>query len=125
MWSPWASQVAADADKSRAESLAKASAGSQVVADEIAVIPAGNDDAKTVNSDLDDAIGKNLDAVLIEHRLNKRVHYGVKNGVVKLTGDVASESRRDEAGKVAAGVQNVQQVVNEIQVKDQKATSVN
>jgi hyperosmotically inducible periplasmic protein len=118
-------QVASDAAKAEADSLAKADAAGQVVADEIAVIPPGNNDVKTVNSDLDSAIGKNLDAALIERHLDKRVHYDVKNGVVKLTGDLKSESRRDEAGKVATGVPNVQQVVNEIQIKDQKATSNN
>ena len=118
-------QAPSDADKAEAESLAKAGAAGQVVADEIAVIPPGSSDVKTVNSDLDSAIGKYLDAALIERHLDKRVHYGVKNGVVKLTGDLNSESRRAEAGKVAAGVPNVQQVVNEIQIKDQKATSNN
>jgi hyperosmotically inducible periplasmic protein len=118
-------QVASDADKAEADSLAKSGGAGQVVADEIAVIPPGNNEVKTVDSDLDGGIGKNLDAALIEHRLDKRVHYGVKNGVVKLTGDLNSESRRNEAGKVAAGVPNVQQVVNEIQIKDTKATSNN
>jgi osmotically-inducible protein OsmY len=37
--------------------------------------------------------------------------------VVTLTGEVDSQSKRQEAGKVAASVPNVQQVVNELQVK--------
>ena len=48
--------------------------------------PATEREAKTVNSDLDKGIEKNLDAALIEHRLNKNVKYDVKNGVVTLTG---------------------------------------
>src|SRR5579872_4374659 len=38
--------VASDSDKSQAESLAKADAAGQVVADEIAVVPPGADDHK-------------------------------------------------------------------------------
>jgi hyperosmotically inducible protein len=116
--------VGSDADKAQAESIAKSVAGSQVVADQIAVIPAGNEGpAKAVNSDLDKGIEKNLDAALIQNKLNKRVKYDVKNGVVTLTGEVNSQFKRSEAGKIASGVPNVQQVVNELQIKDQKASS--
>jgi osmotically-inducible protein OsmY len=47
----------------------------------------------------------------------------VKSGVVTLTGEVNSENERARAEKVAAGVPNVQQVVNNLQIKDQKASS--
>lgn len=118
-------QVAADADKAQAESITKSIVGSQVVADEIAVVPPGpgSSDAKTVNSDLDKGIEKNLDAALIQNRLNKDVKYDVKNGVVTLTGEVNSQAKRAQVEKVAAGVPHVQQVVNELQVKNQKASS--
>jgi osmotically-inducible protein OsmY len=77
------------------------------------------------NSDLDKAIGKNLDAALIQSGLHDNVNYSVKNGVVTLTGKVNSQSRRGAAAKMASSVPNVQQVVNELQVKDQKASSIN
>jgi len=52
------------------------------------------------------------------------VHYDVKNGVVTLSGDVNSENTRTAAEKVATGVPNVQQVVNDLQVtKNRKASS--
>jgi hyperosmotically inducible periplasmic protein len=118
--------VANDGDKSQAESIAKSLAGGQVVADEIAVIPAAAaSETKQVNSDLDKAVAKNLDAALIQNRLHKNVKYAVKNGVVTLTGDVNSQTRRDQATSVASAVPNVQQVVNELQIKNQKATSSN
>lgn len=47
----------------------------------------------------------------------------VKNQVVTLTGEVDSQMKRARAEKVASSVVNVQQVVNELQVKGQKATS--
>jgi len=117
-------QVASENDKSQAESLAKSLAGAQVVADQIAVIPVGAEkEAKAVNSDLDQGIEKNLDAALIQNKLHKSVKYEVKNGVVTLTGEVNSENKRAFAEKVATGVPNVAQVVNNLQVKNQKASS--
>jgi hyperosmotically inducible protein len=117
-------QVASDNDKSQAELLAKSFAGVQVVADQIAVIPAGAEkEAKAVNSDLDEGIQNNLDAALIQNRLREKVKYEVKSGVVTLTGEVNSETKRERAEKVATEVPNVQQVVNDLQVKDQKASS--
>ncbi len=117
-------QVASESDKSQAESVAKSLAGAQVVADQIAVIPVGAEkEAKAVNSDLDQGIEKNLDAALIQNKLHKSVKYEVKNGLVTLTGEVNSEDKRTRAEKVATGVPNVTQVVNNLQVKNQKASS--
>jgi len=117
-------QVASDSDKTQAESLAKSLAGTQVVADQIAVLPPGLEkEAKAVNSDLDEGIEKNLDAALIQSSLNKSVKYEVKSAVVTLTGEVNSEKKRARAEQVATNVPNVQQVVNNLQIKDQKASS--
>ena len=117
-------QVASANAKSDAESLAKSLAGVQVVADQIAVIPVGGEkDAKAVNSDLDKGIEQNLDAALIQNKMHDNVKYEVKSGVVTLSGEVNSEDKRTRAGQVASGVPNVQQVVNDLQVKDQKASS--
>jgi hyperosmotically inducible periplasmic protein len=117
-------QVASENDKSQAESLAKSLAGAQVVANQIAVIPLGVEkEAKAVNSDLDQGIEKNLDAALIQNKMHDNVKYEVKNGVVTLTGEVNSQSKRDRAEKVAKSVPNVTQVVNNLQVKNQKASS--
>ena len=80
--------------KIRAESIAKSLAGTQVVANEIAVLPPGYED------------------------------YEVKNGVVTLTGDVLS-GKATGAQQIAVGVPNVSQVVNKLEVKNQKATSTN
>src|ERR1700730_1982155 len=119
-------RVKSDSDKSQAESIAKSDAGSQVVADEIAVIPPGAErEARAVNSDLDKGINKNLDAAFIKAGLNKDIKYDVKNGVVTLTGSVNSQTKKTKAEVVASKVPNVQQVVNEIEVKNPKATSSN
>jgi hyperosmotically inducible protein len=117
-------QVASENDKSQAESLAKSLAGAQVVANQIAVIPVGAEkEAKAVNSDLDQGIEKNLDAALIQNKMQDDVKYKVKSGVVTLTGEVNSEDKRTRAEKVATAIPNVQQVVNDLQVKNQKASS--
>jgi hyperosmotically inducible protein len=119
-------QVAAEGDKSQAESIARSMAGPQVVSNQIAVIPPGAEsDAKKVNSDLDKGIESNLDAALIKQKLHESVKYAVKNHVVTLSGDVDSQSKRARAQEVASAILNVQQVVNELQVKKQKATESN
>ncbi|HEY6768904.1 MAG TPA: BON domain-containing protein [Candidatus Sulfotelmatobacter sp.] len=109
--------------KSQAESIAKSAAGSLVVANEIAVRAPGDDTARTVESDLDKGIDKNMDAMLVQHKLNHDVRYDVKNGVVTLKGSVTSESIRASVEKMAKEVPNVKQVVNELEVKNRKATS--
>jgi len=117
-------QVASDSAKAQAEALAKSLAGSQVVANQIAVIPVGGEaDARAVNADLDKGIEMNLDAALIQNKMHDTVKYAVKSGVVTLTGEVNSQEQRDGAEIVAKGVPNVQQVVNDMQVKNQKARS--
>src|SRR6202795_716840 len=116
--------VPTENDKMQAESLAKSMAGTQVVADQIAMLPPGLEkEAKAVNSDLDEGIEKNLDAALIQSNLRKSVKFDVKNSVVTLTGEVNSQNKRARAENVATSVPNVQQVVNNLQIKDQKASS--
>jgi hyperosmotically inducible protein len=117
-------QTGSENDKAQAESLAKALAGAQVVANQIAVVPAGAEkDAKAVNSDLDKGIRQNLDAALIQNKMHDNVNYAVNNGVVTLTGEVATPNARLMAEQVATTVPNVKQVVNDLQVKNQKASS--
>jgi len=116
--------VPSEADKAQAEAIAKSIAGEQVVSDQIAVRPPGDENtAKKIDSALDEGIGKNLDAALIQRKLEKDVKYDVKNGVVTLKGEVRSQATRDVVEKLARTVPNVQQVVNELQVKNQKASS--
>jgi hyperosmotically inducible protein len=113
-------------DKGRAESIAKSVAGNEVVSDEIAVRPNGDEStAKKVDSDLDSGIDKNLDAMLVQHRLKDNVRYHVSNGVVTLKGNVPSQNQRAKVQELAKQVPNVKQVVNELEVKHQKATSSN
>ena len=116
--------VATEADKARAESLARSAAGNQVVGNEIAVLPPGAESvAKAVNSDLDDGIAKNLDAALLQNKMHDQVKYEVKSGVVTLKGEVNSQALRADAQRVALSVPNVKQVVNKLDVKNQKASS--
>src|ERR1700676_46325 len=117
-------KVRTEDDKARAESIARSVAGSQVVSNEIGVRPHGDEGtAKKVDSDLDSGIDKNLDAMLVQHRLKKDVRYDVNNGVVTLKGNVNSRDQRASVERLAERVPNVKQVVNEIEVKHERATS--
>jgi hyperosmotically inducible periplasmic protein len=117
-------KVGTDDDKARAESIARSIAGTEVVSNEIGVRPSGEEStAKKVDTDLDSGIDKNLEAMLVQHRLKRDVKYDVTNGVVTLKGDVPSQAQRNSVEKLAEQVPNVKQVVNELEVKHQKATS--
>jgi hyperosmotically inducible periplasmic protein len=115
--------VQQDADKARAEQVAKPLIAGQVLADEIAVLPNGNESAaKSVNSDLDKGIENNLDAAFTKSNI-KGVRHSTTNGVVTLKGDLPTPAIRQDAERIASAVPNVQQVVNEIDVRNQRATS--
>jgi osmotically-inducible protein OsmY len=74
---------------------------------------------------LDAGIEKNLDAALITSRLPKEVNFSVRDGVVTLAGKVNSKAQRARAETVASPILNVKQVVNELEIKNSKATSSN
>jgi osmotically-inducible protein OsmY len=61
--------------------------------------------------------------MLVQHKLKDDVRYDVSNGVVTLKGTVPSQDRRSSVQKLAEQVPNVKQVVNELEVKHQRATS--
>ena len=112
-------------DKSRAEELAKDAASGYVVSNEIGVRPEGVErSAKKIDTNVDDAIEKDFKAVIIANRLEKQhIRFDTKNGVLTLKGDVDSPGLRAQAEKLAASVPNVQQVVNELDVKGAKRKS--
>lgn len=108
--------------KSQAEQIAQPLAAGQVVSDQIAVVPNNASNAKTANSDYDKGIQENLDAALAQANI-KGIHHSTKNGVVTLSGKLPTQALRSQAEQIADGVPNVQQVVNEIDVKNQRATT--
>lgn len=106
-------------DKDRAGELAKNAAGGYVISNEIGVRPEGVEgSAKKIDSNIDDAIEKDFKAVIIAHRLDKQhIRFDSKNGVLTLKGTVDTPTLREQTEKLAASVPNVQQVVNELDVK--------
>jgi osmotically-inducible protein OsmY len=74
--------------------------------------------AKDMASNLDDAIDKDYKAALISKGLDKQhIRFDAKNGVLVLKGSVQSAGQRQEAQLLAQAVPNVQQVLNQIDVK--------
>ena len=102
--------------------MAKTAAAGYVVSDEIGVRPEGNESpARKIDSNLDSAIEKDFKAVIIANRMEKQhIRFDAKNGVLTLKGDVDNASQRAQVEKLAADVPNVQQVVNELDVKGAK-----
>jgi osmotically-inducible protein OsmY len=109
-------------DKERAEDVAKGAASGWVVSNEIGVRPEGVESAaRKIDSNVDSAIEKDFKAVLIANHLdNQHIRYEAKNGVLTLKGDVDNAAQREHAEKLAATVPNVEQVVNELDVKGAK-----
>lgn len=112
-------------DKDKAEEVAKSAASGFVVSNEIGVRPDGVEgDAKKIDSNIDSAIEKDFKAVIIANRLEKQhIRFDAKNGVLTLKGDVDTAGQRQQVEKLAASVPNVQQVVNELDVKGAKRRS--
>ena len=108
-----------DDAKSRAANIAQANAGPRIVANEISVEPVGNESqARKVESNLDDGIENNCKAGLVSKGLDKQhISCDAKNGVLTLKGSVKTPAERKVAEQLAQNVPNVQQVVNEIQVR--------
>lgn len=109
-------------DKQKAEEIARQNAPGMVVANEIGVRPQGAEGtAKEIDKNLDAGIEKNYRAALTENRLdNQHIRFESKNGVITLKGDVDNMQQRQQAEKLAANIPNVQQVVNELDVKGAK-----
>ena len=105
--------------KEDAGRISQQAAGSRTIVNEVSVQPVGAEsEAKTVANNTDDAIEKNYKAALTAHGLAKQdINYDAKNGVLVLAGSVKSPPQRQEAQKIAQAVPNVQQVVNQIEVK--------
>jgi osmotically-inducible protein OsmY len=107
------------AAKQRAEEVARGAAPNRVIANEISVRPVGQESAaKEISKDVDAAIEKQYQAVLVANHLdNQGIHFAAKNGVLTLTGHVDTADDRQAAQQLATSVPSVQQVINELQVK--------
>ena len=113
--------------KSQAESVAKQAAPDYTIANEIGVRPPGATTAGSVASNLDDAIEDNFKAMIKSHAsLNDQsIHGDAKNGTLVLKGSVKTTKQKKEAEDLAKKVPNVQQVVNELEVKPGKHSTAN
>ncbi len=108
-----------DEDKSRAGQIAQSAAPGETIANEISVQPVGSEsEAKKIASNLDDGIENNYKAALVSTRLDKQnISFSAKNGVLTLTGSVKHPDQRAQAQTLASKIPNVQQVVNQIEIK--------
>jgi hyperosmotically inducible protein len=64
---------------------------------------------------------------LKEHRAlnDQSIHCSAKNGTLVLKGTVKTEAQKREAEALAKHIPNVQQVVNEIEIKSSKHSTSN
>lgn len=116
--------VTSESDKAAAAAAAQSVASGQVVANQIVVTPVGVEDtAEAIHDAVDEGIDSNMKAMLLRMGSPADVEFSVAAAVVTLKGNVTSQSVRADLEKASAAVPNVKQVVNELQVRDQRATT--
>ena len=114
-------EVQSEAEKQRAEELARNSAAGWTIANEIAVRPEGEmgDRAEDIDDAKDSAIKASLDSEYEKANIkNAGFDYDVQNGVVKLSGNVDKPAVKQQAEALAKKVKDVEQVVNNIEIGD-------
>ena len=109
-------------DKRKAESLVRQAAPDYTIADEIGVRPADEPNAGSVASKQDSAIEDNFKAAIKSHQNldDQSIHASSKNGTLVITGSVKTSAQKTEVSTLANHVPDVQQVVNELEVKPNK-----
>ena len=120
--------VNSEDQKAMAAATAKQAAPDYTIADEVGVVPqAAASQAKAVASNLDSAIEDNYKAEIKGHKSldDQSIDYKAKNGTLVLSGSVKTAAQKKEAEKLAKAVPNVQEVVNEIEVKPGKHSTPN
>ena len=113
--------------KSQAETLAKQAAPDYTIANEIGVRPPEVANAGAVASNLDSAIEDNFKAAIKAHQNldDQSISASAKNGTLVIKGSVKTAAQKKEVGTLAKQVPNVQQVVNELEVKPGKHSTPN
>ena len=119
--------VASQNFKDEAENYAKQAAPDYTVANEIGVRPPDAGQAGAVASDLDNAIEDNFKASIKAHTNldDQSISGSAKNGTLVLKGTVKTAAQKKEAEDLAKHIPNVQQVVNELEIKPTKHSTSN
>lgn len=119
--------VDSDDAKKQAETLTKQAAPDYTVANEIGVRPPQAENAGAVASNLDSAIEDNFKAAIKGHENldDQSIHGSAKNGTLVISGSVKTATQKKEVQTLAKRVPNVQQVVNELEVKPDKHSTPN
>ncbi len=114
--------VATDTQKQQAATLAQQAAPDYQVANEIGVRPPETSQAGAVASDVDKGIEDNFKAAIKAHKAldDQSIHASAKNGTLEIKGSVKTTQQKKEVESLAKQVPNVQQVVNELEVKPNK-----
>jgi hyperosmotically inducible protein len=99
--------VPSEAAKAAAEANARKVSGVKNVVNDLQVVPESKQEAVAAK---DDDVQKRLQAALDEHQDLDGINVEVKNGVARLTGNVASGSDRLQAAVIARSIKGVRSV---------------
>jgi osmotically-inducible protein OsmY len=105
--------------KQRAGEVAKSAAAGRIIANEVSIRPVNQETAaKQISSNVDSGIENNFKAALIANGLDREhIRFDSKNAVLTLKGRVKTAEQKQQAQQVAQSVPNVQQVINELEVR--------
>ena len=119
--------LASEGDKQQAENLSRQAAPGYTIANEIGVRPPDAHNAGAVASNLDSGIEDNFKAAIKAHRNldDQSIHASSKNGTIVISGSVKTSAQKAEVSTLAKHLPNVQQVVNELEVKPGKHSAPN
>lgn len=122
--------VGADDRKRSAELLARQAAPGYTIVNRIQVENAGVEDEEQTaqkNAQLDSAIEDHFKAVLAAHQplKSENIQYSAYNGTLTLKGSVRNAGERRQAEDLARKIPQVQNVVNQIQIKGGKPSPAN
>ena len=114
--------VDSTAERSRAEQIAERAIGTSAkVANELTVKAVDNRSADNFDGDIRRELNDKVDndALLKDRRIN----FDVNNGVVTIKGDVQTAAEKQKVGQMAQSTQNVKDVVNALDVKNDGTAS--
>jgi len=112
------------AERSRAEDIARRAVGtSGTVANELTVKGVDQRTADDHDGDIRRVLKDKVD---IDPALNDRhINFDVNNGVVTIKGDVRTAAEKQKVGQMAQSTENVKEVVNSLDVKNDRANPSN
>ncbi len=109
--------VGSEADRRRAGDLVRQAIGTgALVANEVTVQGGDREMANDLDAGIETRLKNLVQADSTLSKRDRRIDFGVNNGVVTITGAVVSQAEKERVSKLARGVPGARDVVNALEV---------